>query len=76
MSPDGSRRPTLRDWLFGAYILCCLGAITWPGYAWTGNRIEPYVFGLPFSLAWIVLWVLLSLGALVAYHATDPRDRE
>ena len=56
--------------LFALYALCCLGAVTWPGYAWFGNRIEPYVLGLPFSLAWIVLWVLLSLAALVLYHTT------
>jgi hypothetical protein len=45
--------------------------VTWPGYAWLGNRIEPYVLGLPFSLAWIIGWVLLSLAALVLYHSTS-----
>ena len=69
MSPV-ARRPQLRDWLFGFYMLCCLAAIIWPGYDWLGNRIEPYVFGLPFSLAWVVGWVLLSFVALVAYHST------
>jgi len=69
MSPV-ARRPQLRDWLFGLYALCCLAAITWPGYDWLGNRIEPYVLGLPFSLAWVVGWVLLSFVALVAYHST------
>ena len=24
------------------------------------NKIEPYVFGLPFLLFWIVLWMILS----------------
>jgi len=24
------------------------------------NRIEPRVFGLPFLLAWIVVWILLT----------------
>jgi hypothetical protein len=24
------------------------------------NRVEPYLFGLPFLLFWIVLWVLLT----------------
>jgi len=31
MSPV-ARRPQLRDWLFGFYMLCCLAAIIWPGY--------------------------------------------
>jgi hypothetical protein len=24
------------------------------------NRVEPRIFGLPFLLAWIVLWVMLT----------------
>ncbi len=72
MSPE-AQRSRLRHSLFAVYALCCVAAITWPGYAWLGNRIEPFVLGLPFSLAWIMGWVLLSLAALVAYHATgDP----
>jgi TRAP-type C4-dicarboxylate transport system permease small subunit len=73
MSPE-PRRPRLRDLLFAVYVLCCVGALTWPGYEWLGNRIEPYVLGIPFSLGWIVGWVVLSFIALVLYHATDrPR---
>ena len=60
----------LRHILFGLYVMLCLGAMTWPGYAWLGNSIEPYVLGLPFSLAWVVGWVLATLVALTAYHAT------
>ena len=60
----------LRDALFLLYVALCLGAMVWPGYAWFGNRIEPYVLGVPFSLFWIVLWVLLSFVALVLYQAS------
>lgn len=73
MRPE-PRRPRLRDLLFAVYVLCCVGALTWPGYEWLGNRIEPHVLGIPFSLAWVVGWVILSFLALVLYHATDrPR---
>jgi hypothetical protein len=61
---------TLRNSLFGTYALVCFGAMTWPGYARFGNSVEPYVGGLPFSLAWVVGWVLLSFVALIAYHST------
>ncbi|MCP3978016.1 MAG: DUF3311 domain-containing protein [bacterium] len=50
--------------------------MTEPGYSRFGNRVEPYVFGLPFSLAWVVIWVLLTLVALVLYHKTRERDRD
>ena len=49
-------------------------AMVWPGYGWFGNRIEPYVLGLPFSLFWIILWVLLSLLALTLYHASSQHQ--
>ena len=70
MSPERPRRPQLRDLLFGLYVLCCVGALTWPGYDWLGNRIEPLVLGVPFSLAWIMGWVGLTFLVLVIYHAS------
>ena len=70
MSPEGPRRVRLRlrNLLFALYVICCVGAVTWPGYDWLGNRIEPLVFGLPFSLAWVVGWVWLTFLALTVYH--------
>ena len=65
-----SRRPRTRDLLFGLYALVCLFALIWPGYDWFGNRIEPFVFGLPFSLVWVIGWVGLSFVALVTYHSS------
>ena len=75
MSPE-QRRPRLRDLLFAGYVVCCVGALTWSGYAWLGNRVEPFVLGVPFSLAWVVGWVLASFVALALYHATDRDRRE
>lgn len=65
-----SRSYGLRDALFVLYAALCLGAMVWPGYGWFGNRIEPFVLGLPFSLFWIVLWVGLSFAALALYQAS------
>jgi len=48
--------------------------MTWPGYALFGNSIEPYVLGLPFSLAWVVGWVILTLLVLTLFHATRPPE--
>ena len=34
------------------------------------NRLEPRIFGLPFVLAWIVAWVLLTPAFMwVAYRS-------
>ena len=64
----------LRNPLFGLYVLLCLGAMTWPGYAWFGNSIEPYVLGLPFSLVWVMSWVVLTFLVLLAYHNTGRSE--
>jgi TRAP-type C4-dicarboxylate transport system permease small subunit len=60
----------LRNVLFALYAALCLFAMTWPGYKWLGNSIEPYVLGLPFSLAWVMGWVVMTFVALIAYQVT------
>ncbi len=45
---------------FAAFAL----AVTWPGMV-PFNRIRPFVFGLPFSLFWIAVWIVA--GALVLW---------
>ena len=37
------------------------------------NRLEPRVFGLPFLLAWIVGWILLTPPIMAAGHWLDRR---
>ena len=64
---------SLRNGLFAAYVVACLCAVCWPGYPAFGNSIEPYVLGLPFSLAWTLGWVLLTFVVLLAYHVTGER---
>lgn len=39
-------------------------AVTWPGMV-PFNRIHPLVFGLPFSMAWIAVWIVA--GCLVLW---------
>jgi hypothetical protein len=56
--------------LFAAYLGTCALMVCWPGYEWFGNSIEPYVSGLPFSLAWNVGWVVATFLVLLVYHVT------
>jgi len=70
-------RPGLvRNALFAIYTVVCLAALAWPGYAWFGNRIEPFVLGLPFSFAWVVGWVVMTFVVLTVYHLTGQRDAD
>ena len=36
------------------------------------NRIEPRVFGLPFLLAWIIVWILLTPLFLTLVERGEP----
>jgi hypothetical protein len=40
------------------------------------NRTEPLVLGMPFVLAWIVLWVVLTSAIMALVYRLDPANRE
>lgn len=40
------------------------------------NKIEPTVLGLPFSMFWIVLWVLLSSLTILIFYFADEKGRD
>lgn len=42
------------------HVLALLPVVGIVGAPWFANRIEPRILGVPFLLAWIVTWVLLS----------------
>ena len=54
--------------LLCAYLALSLFCLIWPGYAWLGARVEPFVFGLPFAFAWHIFWVLATCIVLIAFH--------
>jgi len=60
--------PLHRRWrisVIGVVVAAGL-ALIWPVYSWA-DAIEPYVLGLPFSLAWVVGWLLavfVAMGSL------------
>ena len=39
------------------------------------NRVEPLVLGMPFVLAWIVMWVVLSSIIMAIIYRLDPSNR-
>jgi hypothetical protein len=38
------------------------------------NRVTPYVFGMPFLLAWLVVWILLAAGIMAVIFRLDPAN--
>jgi xanthosine utilization system XapX-like protein len=39
------------------------------------NRVEPLVLGMPFVLAWLVGWVVLSAIIMAIIYRCDPANR-
>ena len=48
--------------------------VTWPGLV-PFARIEPFVLGLPFSMAWIAGWVAGSVVVLYLLDRVEQRHR-
>ena len=59
------------------YFVLATAALVWPVYPWLGNHIEPRVFGVPFSLIWILAIITSNFCVLVVlYRLRLIDDRE
>ena len=56
------------------YFIAMLVAVTYPGYV-PFNQIRPFVFGLPFSLFWQVLWVSGAVIVLTLVYLWERPER-
>lgn len=39
------------------------------------NRVAPLVLGLPFLLAWLLLWIVLTSAIMAIIYVSDPANR-
>lgn len=62
-------------WAAALFFLAYTVAVTWPG-AVPFNRIRPLVLGIPLSLVWVALWLVLSFGVLVVLDRFETRDED
>jgi hypothetical protein len=67
------------------YFVLATALLIWPIYPWLGNRIEPRLWGLPFSLVWVlgvitanfvILLVLYRLRLIDDHEEDDPSEHE
>ena len=57
-----------------AYLLLAMICVTWPGFL-PFARIEPFIFGLPFGMAWIAGWVAGVVVVLYLLDRVEARHR-
>lgn len=53
-------------------VLPFLGMLVGPYFL---NRVEPFILGLPFLLAWLVFCVLATSAIMGVIYLTDPQNR-
>ena len=53
------------------HLLGAVPAIMMLGGIPFANRLEPFVFGLPFLLAWIVMWVVATSLTMALIYSLD-----
>ena len=56
--------------LFSIFILALL---IFPVYN-LGNRVDPFIFGIPFSLFWIVACILIQFIGIVFFLFIDKEE--
>lgn len=69
-APRKRRRRTLTV----AIVLVAAVALIWPVYPFFGGAF-PLILGLPLSLAWVVLWLILVFAALVGLYRSEERSQ-
>ena len=40
------------------------------------NRVTPTILGMPFLLAWLVAWILISAAIMAVIFRLDPANRD
>jgi hypothetical protein len=58
-----------------AVVLLATLALVWPVYPQVSS-VEPYVFGLPLSLAWVVGWLIVVFIAVALLYRREEQNNE
>ena len=62
------------DFYFFLFSILILLLLIFPLYSF-GNRINPFILGLPFSLGWIVICILLQFVGILLFIYFDKEGR-
>jgi tellurite resistance protein TehA-like permease len=54
-------------------VLPFLGMLVGPFFV---NRVTPHVLGMPFLIAWLVAWILLTAAIMAVIFRLDPANRD
>ena len=60
---------------FIAFLVLIQFSLIWPIYPLVGY-IEPIILGMPFSIVWVLLCLLLSFSGLLAYFLWEEQGQK
>jgi len=72
IEPVPAKKPSLLVLLLGLipFVGMCFSVALW-------DRIDPRIFGLPFNLAWLLCWIVLTSSCLwAAYRVNAAREKK
>ena len=58
---------------FFLFSLFILGLLIFPVYN-VGNRVDPFIFGIPFSLFWIIACILMQFVGILFFLFIDKEE--
>ena len=61
--------------IFVVFTLFILIMLIFPVFS-LGNRVEPFIFGLPFSMAWVIFWIVIEFIGLLIFIKLDSTTEE
>jgi hypothetical protein len=59
----------------GVYFVLMTISVTWPGML-PFARVEPFILGLPFAMAWLAAWISGSVVVLYLLDRVEKRYRD
>lgn len=72
-APRASAAVRKKRLAFAVFGLLAFLALGWPVYPLV-STVRPFVLGLPFSFAWVALWLLLVFAALFWLYRTGSPE--
>ena len=61
------------NFYFFVFSILILALLIFPIYS-VGNRVDPFIFGIPFSLFWIVSCILIQFVGILFFLFIDKEE--
>ncbi|MDA8353982.1 MAG: hypothetical protein M0Z65_12585 [Firmicutes bacterium] len=68
------KKRSFQRWYAGVMMILFL-PVLFPLFI-LGNRVHPFVAGLPFNFFWVIFWILAVFLALLIFYRLDPDKEE